>query len=121
MSISLADDSNKSMLDKLIIFSEHHVAFSAGHDIKLLNIDSKKETVFGVKTCSYGDFYIVKSSNIAWIGDNRLYIYDPLTKSTGEKALSIEQPPSVFLISVSPSGNKVAYLNPYGKCVQLQP
>jgi hypothetical protein len=74
MIVSLANNTSSDVPDQLLIFSEHQIAFSAGHEIKVINLKSKKVISLGIKTVSYGDFYIVKSNNIAWLGDDKVYI-----------------------------------------------
>ncbi|MFH1441575.1 MAG: hypothetical protein ABIH18_06015 [Candidatus Omnitrophota bacterium] len=118
MLISFANNINKSMSNQLIIFSEHKEAYSSGHSIKLLDIVSKKELDLGIKTYSYGDFYITKGDCISWLSgfdqrdSDKLLIWNPETKNIEEKRILVELLPLVFYISISPSGNKIAYLKP---------
>jgi len=125
IAISFADNANKNIPEQLMIFSEHKEAYSSGHSLKLLDIVSKNGSDLGIKTYSYGDFYIVKGDCIAWVGGidqrggGKLFIWNPETKNTEEKRIPVELLPPVFYISISPSGDKVAYLIPYGKSLYL--
>lgn len=112
ISVNSCNGENKKMLNELIIFSEHRDTFYSMHEMKLLDVDSGKEVSLGFQTYSYGDFYIVNGDNIAWIGEDKLFIWNPETKTIIDKELPIRQLPPVFLISISPSGNKIAYLKP---------
>lgn len=113
--ITYAGNRNQNISNELIIFSEHHTAFYSGHNIKFLDIHSGQITDLGIKTCSHGDFFIIKSNRIAWFCNNELFIWNPKTAVIEKKKIQIFPFPMETLISVSPSGDKIAYLKSYGR------
>lgn len=118
----------KNMPDLCMVFSEHKSSFSGRHDIKLLNVRSMRETDLKIKTETYGNFFISTSSEIVWIGDNKLYTYNPLTNRLRKSAilnlgvyfegreLKISD---LSVWSVSPDANRIAYLIPKGSRIDL--
>lgn len=115
MMISYADDKKKDVFEGSIVFSEHKTAFYGDHTIKLLDISSRKEIDLGVKIYSYGYFYIVKSNCIGWINKDKIFIWDSSDDSIKEKTIHTHLPSPIFLMSLSPDGNKIAYLHAVGE------
>ena len=118
----------KNVPEQLVIFSEHKSAFSEGHSIKLLNTRSMREVDLKIKTYTYGNFFILNSLEIAWIGDNELYIYNPSTD--GLKKINLPDLGIIFegrelkisdfsVFSISPSGDRIAYLFPKGSRIDV--
>jgi Tol biopolymer transport system component len=107
------------MPNQVIIFSEHKKDYSGSHDIKLLNLPPLNILDLNIKTEIYGNFFVTKSDEITWIGKENVYFFNPLTKLVNKQILprtgvmfkGRNLTISGFqIVSISPSGNKFAYL-----------
>ena len=126
--LCISNRHHNNMPDQVIIFSEHTTTFAGSHDMKLLDIRSNGIADFGVKTGNGGIFFLIQTDKLAWLDKEELNIFNPLTRTvdkkwipyTGRKIEGRNLRVSDFqIVSISPNGNKFAYLSSAGPCLYI--